>query len=301
MRHGCLVCSLYAQSPAQWQTRWHMYFATLRSARIINDIQVPGDGKQAVKIKVLGCSGGIGDGLRTTSFLVDDDILVDAGTGVGDLPMHALLSIDHIFVTHAHLDHIACIPFLVDTVLGIREKPVTLHATLETWGMLKDHIFNWKIWPDFNVIPTASDPFLRYEEITVGEAVELNGRKITALPANHVVPAVGFRIDSGAASLVFSGDTAGCDAFWDMVNNMDNLRYLVIETAFSNGEIDLAMVSKHLCPSMLVEELRKLQRPAQIFISHLKPGEDQVIMREVSEQAAAFSPTPLHNQQVFQL
>lgn len=254
-----------------------------------------------MKIKVLGCSGGIGKGLRTTSFLVDDDILVDAGTGVGDLPMSALLSIDHIFVTHSHLDHIACIPFLIDTVMGIREKPVTLHATHETWRILKEHIFNWKIWPDFNCIPTASNPFLRYEEIKVGEAVELNGRKITATPANHVVPAVGFRIDSGCASLVFSGDTAGCDAFWDMVNSMDNLRYLIIETAFSNAEIDLAMASKHLCPSMLIEELRKLQRPAQIFISHLKPGEGEVIMREVLDQAKAFSPTELYSQQVFDI
>lgn len=254
-----------------------------------------------VKIKVLGCSGGIGDDLRTTSFLVDDDILVDAGTGVGDLPMHALLAIDHIFVTHSHLDHIACIPFLLDTALGIREKPVTLHATRETWRILKDHIFNWKIWPDFNAIPSASDPFLRYNEITVGEVVELNGRKITALPANHVVPAVGFRLDSGAASLVFSGDTTSCDAFWDVVNSMDNLRYLIIETAFSNGEIELAMVSRHLCPSMLVEELRKLQHPVQIFITHLKPGESDVIMREIGEQAAAFSPTALYSQQVFEI
>ena len=38
-----------------------------------------------MKFRVLGCSGGIGARARTTSFLVDDDVLLDAGTGVEDL------------------------------------------------------------------------------------------------------------------------------------------------------------------------------------------------------------------------
>lgn len=254
-----------------------------------------------MKVRVLGCSGGIGGDLRTTSLQVDDDILVDAGTGVGDLAMPELLAIDHIFVTHSHLDHVACIPFLLDTVMGLREQPVTLYATGETWRALKEHIFNWKIWPDFNVIPSETNPFLRYREILLGETVNLDGRCITALPANHVVPAVGFLLDSGAASLAFSGDTTACDAFWRVVNTIDNLKYLIVETAFSNGETKLATVSKHLCPSMLVEELRKLERPAEIYITHLKPGEGEIIMREINEDAAAFSPKALRNQQVFEL
>src|SRR5690606_21738611 len=113
-------------------------------------------------------------------------------------------------------------------------------------------------WPDFNVIPDPAQPFLQYREIKLGEVVELAGRKISPLPANHVVPAVGYRLDSGRSSLVFSGDTTSCDAFWQQVNVMDNLRYLIIETAFSNAEIELAKISKHLCPSMLTDELNKL-------------------------------------------
>ena len=173
-----------------------------------------------MKIKVLGCSGGIGGDLRTTSFLVDDDILLDAGTGVGDLCMDELLAIDHVFVTHSHLDHVAYLPFLVDTVMGTRTEPLTVHATQETWSTLKNHLFNWNIWPDFNVIPNARAPFLRYNEIRIGEPVRLNGRTITALPAEHVVSAIGFWLDSGTASLVFSGDTTRCDAFWRAVNSI---------------------------------------------------------------------------------
>lgn len=254
-----------------------------------------------MRVKILGCSGGIGGSLRTTSMLLDDDILIDAGTGVGDLSIEEMTAIDHIFVTHSHLDHICFIPFLVDTVIGMREKHITVHATRETWQIIKDHIFNWQVWPDFNVIPNEADPFLRFSEIRIGETVHMGTRKITPLPVNHVVPAVGFRLDSGAASLVFSGDTTTCDALWQAVNNIENLKYLIIETAFSNDEIKLAQVSKHLCPSLLLEELHKLLRPAQIFITHLKPGEGDRIMHQIERDASAYSPLPLQHGQVFEL
>jgi ribonuclease BN (tRNA processing enzyme) len=252
-----------------------------------------------MKVRILGCSGGIGGNLRTTSMLVDSDILIDAGTGAADLSIDEMMLIDHVFVTHSHLDHIACIPLLLDTVIGLREKHITLHATQETWQILKDHIFNWKIWPDFSVIPDEADPFLRHSEIRLGESVELDGRHITPLPANHTVPAVGFRLDSGDASLVFTGDTTSCDALWVAVNAIDNLKYLIIETAFSNGEIELAKLSRHLCPSLLHEELEKLRRPAQVYITHLKPGEGEQIMRQVGSEALELHPQPVFNQQVF--
>src|SRR5450830_444891 len=197
-----------------------------------------------MQVKILGCSGGIGDGLRTSAILVDQDILIDAGTGVGDLSIDQLLLIDHIFVTHSHLDHIVSIPFLMDTVMGLRTHPVTVHATAETINALKTHIFNWKVWPDFNVIPNAEAPFLQYREIKVGQITQFGQRAITAVPANHVVPAVGYHLDSGHHSLVFTGDTTTCDKLWQHVNSIENLKYLIIETAFCNNDIELAMISK---------------------------------------------------------
>lgn len=254
-----------------------------------------------MQVRILGCSGGIGGALRTTSLLLDSDILVDAGTGVGDLSIDALMEIDHIFITHSHLDHVASIPLLLDTVMGLRVKPITVHATQETWKILKDHIFNWEIWPDFSVIPHEDQPFLQFSPISLGETVVLGERQITPLPANHVVPAVGFQIDSGRASLVFSGDTTSCDALWDVVNRIENLRYLIIETAFSNGELRLAQLSKHLCPSLLREELQKLHGQAQIFITHLKPGEGEQIMQEIAAFSSRYTPAPLQHGQVFEL
>ncbi|MBI4194257.1 MAG: 3',5'-cyclic-nucleotide phosphodiesterase [Betaproteobacteria bacterium] len=252
-----------------------------------------------MQLKILGCSGGIGGNLRTTSMLLDHDILIDAGTGVGDLLVRELALIDHVFITHSHMDHVTSLPFLADTVGWMRDKPIMVHATEETIAILKTHLFNWLLWPDFAQIPDARNPVLRYEPLALGKPVRFDGRTITALPANHVVPAVGYRIDSGKASLVFTGDTTTNDPLWDEVNRMDNLRYLIIETAFCNQERDLAVASKHLCPSMLAEELSKLRVPAEIYVTHLKPGEVELTMREVEECAAKWKPRMLQNSQIF--
>src|SRR5712675_2341646 len=215
-----------------------------------------------MKLRILGCSGGIGGRhLRTTSMLLDNDILIDAGTGVADLSLTELSLIDHIFLTHSHLDHVASIPFMVDTVGGMRDQPLTLWAVPATLEILRNHM---------------------------------------VLPANHVVPAVGYHLDSGRESLVFTGDTTTNDPLWVAVNKISNLKYLIIETAFCNRERELAVISKHLCPSLLAEELAKLERSADIYITHLKPGEIELTMQEIEDDAGQFRPRMLQNNQVFE-
>lgn len=255
-----------------------------------------------MKLRVLGCSGGIGGRhLRTTSMLLDNDVLIDAGTGVADLSLTEMSLIDHVFLTHSHLDHIASIPFMVDTVGGMREKPLTIWALQATIGIIQNHIFNWSIWPDFTQIPLPERPFIQYKPVQVGQTIEFGSRRITVLPANHVVPAVGYQLDSGRASLVFTGDTTTNDPLWKIVNRIPNLKHLIIETAFCNRERELAIVSKHLCPSMLAEELAKLERTVEIYITHLKPGEIELTMQEIEDDAGQYRPRMLQNNQVFEL
>lgn len=254
-----------------------------------------------MKLKILGCSGGIGGDLRTTSMLLDHDVLIDAGTGVGDLSIGELALIDHVFVTHSHMDHVASIPFMLDTVGWMRKKPLTIHATPETIDTLKSHLFNWKLWPDFSQIPDREHPALAYSPMPIGTTVTLAERRITALPANHVVPAVGYQIDSGKQSLVFTGDTTSNDALWRVVNEIPNLRYLIVETALSDAERDLAIASKHLCPSLLAAELEKLKSSPEIFITHLKPREADLIMDEIAACVTERRPSMLRADQIFDL
>lgn len=254
-----------------------------------------------MKLRVLGCSGGIGGRhQRTTSFLVDHDILIDAGTGVTELSIAELAAIDHVFLTHSHLDHITALPLMIDTVAERRNKPLTVYGTEAVLDNLRKHIFNWAIWPDFSAVPSVEQAFMRYRSIELAEPIVLAGRRITALPADHTVPAVGYCLDSGAASLVFSGDTGPCDAFWQAVNGIPNLRHLIIECAFPNRERRLAQLSKHFWPDMLAAELKKLQHPCQIHITHLKPGQIEVTMEEIYLCLGHFSPNMLQNNQIFE-
>ena len=254
-----------------------------------------------MKLRVLGCSGGIGGRLmRTTSMRVDHDILIDAGTGLTELTLAEMAMIEHIFITHSHLDHLAALPLMIDSVADMHDRPITLYATDATLEIIKNHIFNWAIWPDFSEIAIRQEAVMQYQTIRIGEPLRLGERTITAVPAEHTVPAVGYHLDSGQASLVFTGDTTVNDAFWPVINRISNLKYLIIETAFSNRERQLALTSKHLCPSMLAEELARLERDVSVFITHLKPGQVELIMGEIEECIGDFRPKMLQNNQLFE-
>lgn len=234
-----------------------------------------------MRIKVLGCSGGIGAKLRTTSLLIDNDVLLDAGTGVGDLSIAELEQINDIFLTHSHLDHVACLPLLIDTVFDSRKKPVTIHGRSETLDALKSHVFNWVIWPDFSVLPNTRHPSMQYKVIRQGEMTNLAQCKLSMVPVNHTVPGAGYILQAGNKALAFSGDTAANDNFWQALNDLPQLDVLIVETAFANSNRELAWMARHYCPETLAEDLSKLQHDPLIYITHLKPGAETQIMREL--------------------
>ncbi len=253
-----------------------------------------------MKLTILGCSGGIGSGQRTTSLLLDHDILIDAGTGVQDLSVDQLAQIDHVFLTHSHLDHISSLPLIVDSVGSLRDRPVQVHALPETISALKEHIFNWTIWPDFTENPHYDSPAMVFVPVSVDETVQLNNRGIRALQAIHTVPALGYHLSGPDGSLVFSGDTGPNPDFWRYVNGVTVLEHLIVETAFSNREQDLAVSAKHLFPIQLSEELEQLHRQPKLWITHLKPSDRETIEREVATWARRFNPHVLQTGQVLE-
>lgn len=239
-----------------------------------------------MRVRVLGCSGAIAQGCRTTSFLLDHDVLIDAGTGVGDLTLDEMAQVDHVLLTHSHLDHVAALPLMLDAVAARRlsagAQPLQVHALPGTIAALKAHIFNNLIWPDFSAIPSAERPLMRFVPIAVGEVLQVCGKAVEVLPAVHTVPAVGFAASTPAGHWVFSGDTGRNPAFWQRINQLP-VALLVIETAFSDREEALAQRSLHLAPGLLAEELAQID-PTQhypIYITHTKPAETGLIMDEI--------------------
>ena len=238
-------------------------------------------------LNVLGCSGSIAAGCKTTAFLLDGDVLIDAGTGVGDLPLDALARIDHIVISHSHLDHVLSIGLLADGVMRLRSAegrgPIRVHALPETLAALRTHIFNGVIWPDFTRLPSAEHPILELLPFAVGDVLALGGKRIEVLSAAHTVPAVGFAVDGGDAGWwVYTGDTGPNPLLWERLRQM-KVAHLVIETAFSDDERQLARISRHLCPSALGTELMQLAGSVDVHITHIKPGEMEAVMTQIGQ------------------
>jgi ribonuclease BN (tRNA processing enzyme) len=252
-----------------------------------------------MKLTVLGCHGGIGGARRTTSLLLDEDVLVDAGTGVGELSLESMAKVDRVFLTHSHLDHCGFIPLLADAVAFMRKQPLLVHALPQTIAALKENMLNGKLWPDYSVLPTVDEPYIRFVPVRPGETTQLGHRRITPLPARHAVPAVGYCIDSGAASFVYSGDTTDCEPFWAALNGIENLRYLMIETTFLNANAAGAARSGHMTAALLARGLARLQRPATLLITHMEPGKEESTMAEVVTDCGKYQPVRLEQGRIF--
>lgn len=246
-----------------------------------------------MNIRVLGCSGAIAAGSRTTAFLLDGDILVDAGTGVGDLTLEELAGIDDVLLSHSHLDHVLGVPLLADSVMRRRaaagRPPIRVHALPETLQALRDFLFNGVIWPDFTRLPTAQRPVLALVPFEVGQVLRLGGRRIEVLSAAHTVPAVGFAAfarENGGRCWAYTGDTGPNLALWARLAQLD-VAHLVIETAFRDEEAALAAASRHLCPgalgAALLPELGRLPPDLQLHITHVKPGDVEAVMAQVAQ------------------
>ncbi|MFO7603953.1 MAG: 3',5'-cyclic-nucleotide phosphodiesterase [Gammaproteobacteria bacterium] len=254
-----------------------------------------------MQIRILGCSGGVSANLRTTSLLVDDDVLIDAGTGVGDLSLEEMSHIKHVFLTHSHLDHIASLPLLVDTIFDRIREPLQVHARAETIAALQQHIFNNVIWPDFSRLPSTSAPVMSFNVLAHNEHVILNGRDFEMIPVNHIVPGCGYRINSGHGVFVFSGDTSSNDSLWQALNAGERLDVLMVEAAFANKDIDLCRRAGHYCPQLLAADLAKLEHEPDIYISHTKPGEEQNIFVECQQAMPGRTLFLLNGKETFTL
>ena len=226
-----------------------------------------------MRIRVLGCSGGVGPDLRTTSLLLDEEVLIDAGTGVGDLSLSEMRQVSRVFLTHAHLDHVCGLAFLADNLFGEVSHPIQVTAIGQTLDTIRNHLFNWQLWPDFSTLPTPEDPLIVFRESAAGEVHDLGGaRSIQSFPVLHTIPAVGYVLTSPTGVFAFTGDTGACAPMWEFLNGLPRLDKLMIDVAFPDEQAELGVLSRHYTPSLLGTELVRLRHRPQLLLTHGKPG-----------------------------
>ncbi len=216
--------------------------------------------------------------------MIDNDVLLDAGTGVGDLPLEELHSIRHVFLTHAHLDHIAGLPMLIDSIFTETvDVPVTVYGRKETLEAIQTHLFNWVIWPDFAALPSAENPMLRYVVCNPGDTIRVGNRAFHAVDVEHSVPAIGYTVQNSGGVFAVSGDTRANKTLWPVLNACDDLRALLIEVSFPNELEALAATAGHYCPNTLCRDLALLEHDPDIWLTGMKPGEEDRILGQVLE------------------
>lgn len=225
-----------------------------------------------MKIEILGCSGGIGPGQHTTCLRINERILIDAGSGLGNLPaeQHGLIS--DIFITHAHLDHVCFLPMFLDGLFEQHTRPIRIHGLADVLETLQQHLFNWKLWPDFSALPSPENPLLRYHPLQLNQTVILDGLSITPVPARHTVSASGYLLEDDDGRMLFSGDTTYDASYAQLIESSLPLDLLIIECAFPDRLEDLALRAGHLTPALLGRLLTRLSHtPKRIGITHIKP------------------------------
>jgi ribonuclease BN (tRNA processing enzyme) len=237
-----------------------------------------------VKFRVLGCSGGQLPGYNLSSFLINDSLLIDAGSTTAALSLAAQQKIKNILITHFHLDHVMALATLADNLYGKCEVPVDVWSVDSVINGLASTLFNNRLWPDFTRITGAGQPLpvLRLRSLPQEKATKVGDHSVTAVSVNHAVPSVAFLVESEDRTLLHLGDTGPTDEVWSLARKHKNLTAVVIETSFPNRLQDVADASRHLTPQTLARELEKLgRRSLPVLVTHLKPEFRKEIMAEL--------------------
>jgi cAMP phosphodiesterase len=235
-----------------------------------------------VKLKVLGPHGGELPGCKSTCFLVDDRLALDAGSLTSMLELPALSKVDDILLTHSHFDHVKDLPMMSDVVVGRRDSPVIIHSNTECIETLKKNLFNNVLWPDFTKIPTRKNPVFKLRSFRAGASIKVGAYDVKSVLVSHPVESCGYVISDGRSSMAISGDTGPTEKFWKVLNKVDDLKLVLVECSFPNQLQALADISGHFTPQTLEKELEKFdRRGCEVILYHLKPAFVTQLKKEV--------------------
>jgi 3',5'-cyclic-nucleotide phosphodiesterase len=235
-----------------------------------------------VDLRVIGCHGGETPKHRTSAFVVDGSIAIDAGSLTSGLDLKDQAALKAVLVSHAHLDHIRDLATIADNRAQLEAEPLTIAATLPTISALKEHFFNNVLWPDFSRLPTVRHPSIRYLELRPEKPTNVAGFEVRAIPVDHTIDCCGFIVQSERGALGYSGDTGPTERLWQVLGATEHLKALLMEVSFPNDQARLARVAGHHTPETLARDLAKLAgaRELPVLLYHIKPTFQARVERE---------------------
>ncbi|MBL8602808.1 MAG: 3',5'-cyclic-nucleotide phosphodiesterase [Myxococcales bacterium] len=238
-----------------------------------------------MELRVLGCHGGESRKHRSTSFLLDGRVGLDAGATSGMLTLEEQLGLDAMVVSHAHLDHVRDLASLADNRCQGAERPLVVAGTPETLRALKEHFFNNVLWPDFTNIPLVNGggPTVVFQPLEPEVATDVAGISVKPVLVSHTIESAGFILARDGRALVFSGDTGPTERLWAVARETAEVRAILHEVSFPDELEWLARVSGHHTPATLAREMQKLgRRDLPWLLYHIKPNCQAAVERELA-------------------
>ena len=233
-----------------------------------------------MKVEILGCSGGLCKGHDTTCLRVNSSILLDAGTGAGNLAIPEAVKIKDILISHSHLDHVSSICFLSDQDIETRSQPTRIYCLPETSNALTSDLVNGQLWPEIEKVIINGVNMVEFVPIQPFERIVIGECEFTPLPVEHAVPTVGYCLHGKDADMVFISDMISApQEVYDWLRSRKRVKYFITEAAFPDRLAKIAHISKHMTPAMMAESCRHLaDLPGiEFYATHIKP----IYMEEV--------------------
>jgi glyoxylase-like metal-dependent hydrolase (beta-lactamase superfamily II) len=224
-----------------------------------------------MRVRVLGCSGGSAPGKQPSCYLLDNGVSIEDQQ-----------TIRHVFLTHAHWDHVRDLP--LHTINRSPDLPaLVVHGLPETVHDIRTHLMNDRVWFSAFELPSPQAPYIASEAIEAGTTIKCAGYKITAIAMPHTVPAIGYLVDDGTVSVLLCADTGGGGFMKTLPTTCSPLKAVFLETSFPNAMRDFAVMTGHLTPEMLGEEVACLPEDVKIIATHMKPGFEDLLRKQLAE------------------
>ena len=217
-----------------------------------------------------------------SSYLLGEQIVIDGGSIGLQADLELQRHVRHVFLTHAHLDHVASLPLLVENVHSAGSHCVEVLASAGTLAMLREDLFNGRTWPDFFALSTPEEQFLAATTLEPMVTVERAGYRITPVPVSHSTDTLAMIVDDGQSCLAFTADTGPTELVWAELARRRNVRGVFLECSFPQALAGLADRSGHLAPASFASQVARLPAGVRTLVVHRKAAHAAAIAAELA-------------------
>jgi cAMP phosphodiesterase len=216
-----------------------------------------------------------------STFLLNGTASIDAGA-LGILgSLEEQLSIQHVFLTHSHADHVASLPIFLENTAHRRDLPIRVYGHADTVDALRCHVFNDRIWPTLARLNGGSRPLVELVILEPEQAVLVEGLTIRPVLVHHTIPTFGYLVEEDRAAVVFGADSGPTERIWDLGVATKKLRGAFLECTYPETMTEHAERTGHLTPALLAGEAAKLPSEVRVVTVHIRPAFRERVESEI--------------------